>query len=135
MIATTSRYDKELARHVPRRIRSSLPFVMKRGLYIHAIRIRMNSVMRAADTYSWRNSFAGNHEEGSVSSHRATPRHVEPSRAEPRRRRAGPLLFFLALFVFGDNVTSRYALFIVVSTLDQHMSRHPYQYTAYVTYI
>lgn len=58
---------------VPRRIRSSLPFVVKRCLYIHAIRIRMNSVMRATDTYSWRNSFAGNREEGSVSSHRAAP--------------------------------------------------------------
>lgn len=93
-------------------VRSSLPFV-KRCLYIHAIRIRMNSVMRAGDTYSWRNSFAGNHEEGNVSSHRATP------------RRTGPLLFFLALFVFGD---LRYALFIVVPTLDQHTPRHSYQY-------
>lgn len=33
----------------------------------------MNSVMRAADTYSWLNSFAENDEEGSVSSRRSTP--------------------------------------------------------------
>lgn len=48
---------------------------MNRRLYIYAIRIRMNSVMRAVDTYSWRNSFAGNHEEGSVSSRRTASVH------------------------------------------------------------
>jgi len=73
MVATIFKFDKELTRHVPRRIRFSLPFVTKRCLYVWAIRIRMNLVMRAANTYSWRNSFAGNYKEGSVSSCWSTP--------------------------------------------------------------
>jgi len=73
MVATIFKFDKELTRHVPRKIHSSLPFVMRRCLYVRAIRIRMNLVMRTVNTYSWRNSFAGNYEEGSVSSCWSTP--------------------------------------------------------------
>lgn len=74
--------------------------------YTAAIRIRMNSVMRAADTYSWRNSFAGNHEEGSVSSR--------------RRRRSTPFSPPRAVCLRGLS-----ALFIIVLhwTVDVHRRR------------
>jgi len=48
---------------------------------------------------------------------RGGQRLITPSRATPRR----PLLFFLALFVFGD---LRYALFIVVSMLEAAAYTH-----------
>lgn len=110
MFATISRYDKELARHVHReesapRFRSSL--IHPRDPYPYEFSYANDRYIFMAEFICWEP--------------RGGQRLITP-------RRAGPLLFFfLALFVFGD---SRYAPFIVGSTLDQHTSRHPYRYTA-----
>jgi len=93
-----TKFDKEFARHVPRRIRSSLPFVVE-ALLVHP-----------RDPYPYEFSYASGRyifmAEFICWEPRGGQRLITPRR---------PLLFFLALFVFGD---SRYALFIVVSTLE-----------------